>query len=498
MRDFATLFRGRTDAHGQYYALTGGKTQRGKRTSKAESVREEVTPAMYAMHLTGKGKRLGIIPVCSDGKVWWICLDIDFYDIGDYHKKLAARIKELRLPLIQTVSKSGGAHLWVFFEEAVQAQKAQKIAFSILEQLELPELLGTTQEEIGAHIDVFPKNFDATDIGVWMNLPYFGGVCHCVGETGVDDLSLEDFVDYANQRITAESTLNWKAKEPSKSNRSPLPPCIDFMMKNPVGEGHRDYALTHAAIVMKRAEGDTWKEKTFEFNESCMDPPMRRDEVAKIVRSVASKDYQYMCEKVKQLYCDKVECKKRKFGVGQDPVDITIEQIEKIDGEKPTYIVKIQGRRIVCSADELTEYARFRKKAFSILDRFLPQCKQGEWEEIVDEQMARMEVTEVLDLTMQDRVIKEFKLWTGQGIVQSSLEEALEARQAFFNGKQIIFRGDDFMTIVDRKLKCDRDKTFIYMRQWGVIQVEISKRLYWAYTVDEGDVWFEQNRAEKK
>lgn len=498
MRDFPTLFAGRVEAHGFYYGLAGKKTQRGKRTSKAESLNEPVTPKLWQEHLTAKGLRLGIIPVMSDGRVNWLCIDVDFYDIGEYHAKIAKAIKEAKLPIVMTRSKSGGAHLWIFFEQPIMAEWAMKLTASLLQQLNLSLALGVNEDELKQHIDKFPKNADPTDINLWVNMPYFGKECYCLGESGTEELTLDQFIAYANERITAAETLDRKAKEPAKKGeRSPLPPCIEWMIKNKVGEGHRDEALTHYAIVAKRAYGDTWQEEVTAFNEAVMEPPMKKDEVRKIVRSVGAKEYEYMCEKIKALYCDKGECKKRKYGVGSEPTDLPIEGIEKIDGEEPTYIVKIDGKKLTIKPDKLYEYHFFRRAAFQVLDRFLPHIKQSDWEDILSERLQQMEVTEIMDLSMRDRVIKQFQIWTGQNCVTGSMEEALAARLAFYNGKQIIFSGDDFMAQIDRSLKCDRDKTYLYMRSWGVVQVEFDGQLLWCYPVN-GPLWFDPQKAQRK
>lgn len=501
MRDFASLFKGREDAHGFYYGLTGKKSERGKRTSKAESLPEPVTPKLYADHLSAKGKRLGIITVCSDGKVWWICLDIDFYDIGDYHGKIAAAIKELKLPLVQCKSKSGGAHLYCFFEDKIMAEWGKKIALLLLDKLNLPAVLGLSEEELKQHVDIFPKNYDPKDINFWVNLPYYGKECHCVGDDGKQDLSLEEFISYANDRITSAELLDRKGRDPQrvKAEKSPYPPCVDWVEKNKIGEGHRDHAMTHLAIIFRKSEGDMWKEKVREYNEQYVEPPMRKDEINKIIRSVESKTYDYMCEQMKTLFCDLKECKKRKFGVGRampGDIDIPIEQIEKIDGEQPTYIVTIHGKRIVVKHKEMYNFLLFRQAAFPVLDDFLPMVKGGDWEDIVKEHMANMVTTQIIDVGMRDRVISEFQRWVAQHGVTESFEDAMAAQQAFVSEKQIIFNGDDFMNIIDRKLKCPRDMAFLYMRHWGVIQMEMSRKTYWCYPVN-GPLWFDFHKGKK-
>lgn len=513
MRDFASLFKGRDDAHGQYSSLAGRKrTDRGKLVSKAKSVHEAVTPQLWKDHLSGKS-RLGIIPVMRDGKTNWICIDLDFYKIGKQtlaetggYKKIADAIRDTGLPLVMTASKSGGAHIWCFLEEPIPAKDALKIAQGFAKKLNLASVLGLNAKELEEHTDFFPANASPDDIGVWVNLPYFGGACHCLGEDGESDLTLPEFVEYANSNLATMADLSFKSKEKAKAKgpTSDAPPCIDYMREHGVPEGHRNDAVTQFAIYALKAFPDTWEEETREFNDEHCDPPLRHDEVTPIIKSVGLKKYEgYMCKAMQSIFCNKTECKKRAFGVGKEPIgDLGIEHMEKIDGEEPIYLVTMESKTFACNIETLYQYTLFRRCVMGAINRLIPNMKQPEWEDILADHLEMMEVTEAAaDTQMRDRVIKQFQNWCGQSCVTDSLDAAMEANCPFYDGKTIIFSGDALLSQFDRQLRITRDQAYVYMRGWGTSMIEKQvkgrKTHLWCW-VQKGPLWFDPYKGKKQ
>lgn len=523
MRDFPSLFKGREDAHGHYFSLAGkDATDRGKIVSKAESVHDPVTPALFQKHLAGKD-RLGIIPVRADGKTGWFCIDVDFYKIGNKtlaeaggYPKIAKAIEKLGLKLLITRSKSGGAHLWCFLEEPIPAAEANKAAKLFFKKLNLADALGIEQKELEQHVDLFPKDFSPNNIGSWVNLPYFGEACHCVGLDGKQDLSLEKFVFLANNNLTHPDDLNFKVDEkaanPNKA-KSGRPPCIDYMIENNVPEGHRDDAVTHFAIYALKAFPDTWEEETRAFNEQHCEPPLNQGEINKTLKSVGSRQYEgYMCKKIENIFCDKSACRKREFGIGKDTVteggeELGIEHIEKIDGEEPVYLLTMFGKTFPVNLVDLYLYVNFRRRAMGATNKLIPALKQPEWEEILSEKLEMMEVTEAaVDTQMRDRVIKQFQNWCDQGVATDSLEAALTANSPFYtqdskgNGS-ILFSGDALLSQLDRQLRVSRDQAYVYMRGWGTVVTEVTvkgkKIKLWKW-VQRGPLWFDPYRGKKK
>lgn len=493
MRSFADLFRGRDDAYGRYGSIAyASPTDRGKRVGRANTVTEHVTvdlfPAFYKAHLAGE-QRLGIAPVLPNNTCWWFCIDVDFYQELGLYTDIATRIRECGLPLVMTKSKSGGIHLWCFFSAPILASKARDMAVKFCKKLKLPD----------KHIDIFPAQdnvgYDAK--GNWVNIPYFGDVCHGLGESGEEDLTLEQFLAYANDRIQTAEDLAVKSHEKVQARKSGAPPCIDWMNENGVPEGYRNHAVTQFAIYARKAFSDDWKERAQNFNDDACEQPLSSYELKPIFKSIGTKDYAYLCDKIKPMFCDLKECKLREYGVGGGTpgVEINIERIEKIDGEEPIYRVTIDGKRFQVTLDQLFLYNAFKKTALGAVNRFLPPLKQHEWEEFMRERLELMEIEEAAaDTQMKDRVINLFERFAENSTTES-LRVAVERGTCFYDGDNIVFRGDEFMSIVDRQLnRLPRERIWAYMRDHGCVladyTVEGTKMKFWKWVREGRNLWF--------
>ena len=81
---FASIFDGLKEAFGTFEIQKQNAS--GKNTGQARIVREERTEKHWKGHLTGKGDSVGIIPINSENKCKWGCIDIDQYNLD--HKTL--------------------------------------------------------------------------------------------------------------------------------------------------------------------------------------------------------------------------------------------------------------------------------------------------------------------------------------------------------------------------------------------------------------------------
>ena len=117
INELQDLFAGLSRAHGRY-ELSGETTQAGKAKGKARTMREPVTDILWAKHLKGE-IGLGIVPIRDDGTCMFGVIDVDRYDVDI--KEIEKRIKRLGFPLLVLRSKSGGAHLIIFFKNPIDA-----------------------------------------------------------------------------------------------------------------------------------------------------------------------------------------------------------------------------------------------------------------------------------------------------------------------------------------------------------------------------------------
>lgn len=144
LETFKALFDGRKDAVG----LSIGGVER-----------RELTDKDYAKHLAGESA-IGVFPMRDDNTVMFAAIDLD-----EPNFDLARDIQSL-IPFHTFVerSRSGNAHIWLFFTEPCPAWAIRAELKAVLESVGRPE------------VEVFPKQDQLKTgmIGNYINLPWFG------------------------------------------------------------------------------------------------------------------------------------------------------------------------------------------------------------------------------------------------------------------------------------------------------------------------------------
>jgi hypothetical protein len=214
----ALLFRGLDRAYGIYEIPDGKK--KGKVQGKAETVRGEITPDLWDLHLRGR-QGLGIVPVTDEGTCFFGAIDVDQYDLD--MAKVEQQCALLGLPMLPTRTKSGGIHLYTFAAEAVSADLMR----SKLEEWSVALGYG------GA--EIFPKQSklaSVKDVGNWINMPYFGALEGDTERYGIfkgKKLTLDQFVARAEAIRVTEQLLEDLA----------LPDNEDFEVRVPGGDAEQ-------------------------------------------------------------------------------------------------------------------------------------------------------------------------------------------------------------------------------------------------------------------
>lgn len=275
---FRELFKGREMFYGQYGDGAEKKIQTLKGAAPLEA---------WERHLTGIGPYLGQIPIRLDNTCYFGAIDID--DDGIDHQALASRVKELALPLITCRSKSGGAHLYVFFRDSVPAPV-------VVKTLKIwAEALGHKQNADGRAVEIFPKQsaLRAKDSGNWINLPYYGGdlsTRRAVNSQG-ELLTLSEFIAVAEMLMVPNAAALSDIQFADKGVFAHGPPCLQKLHALGYEEGSRNNGLYNVAVFFKLADQDNWREHLREYNASHFSPPLKPSEVDTIIQSVDRKDY---------------------------------------------------------------------------------------------------------------------------------------------------------------------------------------------------------------
>lgn len=499
MKDFAALFAGRDDVHGIYrLPRNSSPDEQGKRTGKVQTVEASVTAELYQKHLDGE-LPIGIVPIRLDGTVSFFAIDVDSYKDADLHAELISQIERLALPLVVTRSKSNGAHLWCFLSEPIPAVQARDVAADFRRKLGLPEAT-----------EIFPKqdNIKQGNKGSWINLPYFGNTRTGLGDDGRTELSLEQFIEYANEHVTDPEDLKLKKKEPAKpapkrvTDRDAPPPCIAAMMRDGVESGGRDKALLQAAIYYRKTGVDDWESLVYEFNTNYITPSMPAKEVAQKLRQ-ASKGYQYTCKEFTSI-CDKTACMKLTHGIGTGGSGVgkvaEFSQLEWVDGEDGHYNVTMFGHKFRVSGTQLMNFALFRSAVLTHCGEMLQKMKTEEWEQTVEEAVAAKKITHApLETQTSNRVVQKWQEWVAQFSMSESLEQSLNKQKPYKQGPVIQFRISDFVRVAQRDFpKASATQLFTALAEWGdMVTVTMGKRgkgelKITEYTMPAEDTWFEE------
>ena len=148
---FRNLFRGRRDVYAVRWQGTGGRSGyavacenewvpgicQKPRIKCGECPHKKFKPldfnAVYD-HLSGKHVA-GLYPLLPDSSCFILAVDFDKEDWRADVRALAQACRDEGIPYLVEISRSGaGAHLWVFFSEAVPAWSARALGFKLLDK----------------------------------------------------------------------------------------------------------------------------------------------------------------------------------------------------------------------------------------------------------------------------------------------------------------------------------------------------------------------------
>lgn len=402
---FHTLFLGLERAHGLW--VNGERQANNKIKGKARTVTAPVTDELWERHLKGE-IGIGIVAVNDDGLCRWGAIDIDSYD-GLDHAALEQQVKDMEVPLLVLRSKSGGAHLYLFTSEPVQARLIQQ------RLKECALALGQPSAE------VFPKQTQIdgeAGVGNWINMPYHNSVVttrYCV--FGGRALEAEEFLDLAeSRRITAAALKELKPKAHAAGEEwTEAPPCLEYLVAAGFPQGSRNNALFSLAVYAKRRYPDdgAWQGKVAEYNQRWMAGGW--EEVGNIVKSMTKKDYQYKCSDVPLCnHCNKALCVTRKFGIAPekkrgrphsgedapcvlDEVDRPVKVFRPPEGsgDEPQWVFAIGGKRMDVTLDMIMNQKAFLREYAKRFERVRLEVPVPRWMESVNILLAEAEVLEL-------------------------------------------------------------------------------------------------------
>ena len=380
---FIEIFTGLKRAHGCTYINTTPK-EGVKLKTKSFVKREQVTSDHYKNHLHGVEPSLGIIPINEEDMCKWGCIDIDSY-AGFDHQKLIRKIKTLNLPLVVCRSKSGGAHVFLFSEDFVEAKTMR-------------DKLNQIRAVLGfGNAEVFPKQIELKseeDTGNFLNLPYFNhevSTRYAFKDDG-SAATLEEFYGiYNNAKQLDVGSI--KVLRPD-SEFSDGPPCIETLAAEKISEGGRNAALFHFGVYAKKKWPNNWKEKISWFHENYIVGDLDQREIDIIKNQHEKKDWGWKCNDVPMCnVCDKQLCKTRQFGIGNSVMFPELSDLQEIQLEEPYYYLNIDGKRLkLPSAKYLRQQPLFEEACIAGIGIFPPTMKIKDWKILVNQLLSTREI----------------------------------------------------------------------------------------------------------
>lgn len=453
------LYRGLPRARGKYLVSTD-KTSEGKVKGTAVTVRQEYIPENWINHINGR-EGLGVIPITDDGTCCWGAIDIDKYPldiIGLEHK-----IRELKLPIVVLRSKSGGAHLTVFFENPLPCKEVTS------KLVEVASALGY------GGCEIYPKQIklaNLQDVGNWLNMPYFNAerTDRYALYNGVP-LNLAEFIAHAQDMQIRD--LNQLHIDLVVDALSDGPPCLQALCKNKVSEGGRNTTLFNLGVYCRLKHESDWEQEVMAMNREYLDPSLTYAEAATVIKSLDKKAYAYTCNSPPiSNYCNRELCKRREFGISSfQHVDIgvVLDSISKLTTEPPMWIISLDGVRTEVETEELLDQVRFRRVCMNTINKIPGRMKGEEWDKFIRSKLSTIEIIDApIEAKFSTRILEYLHSFLDMYPQGRTLDE-LSMGRWFVTGTHYVFRGTDFLIFLERQgARVDPRKVWNVVSSFGV------------------------------
>ena len=480
---FMALFSGFDGAHGQT-RIGDDNYGIGKQKADSRIVRAPLTVELVNDHLAG---RLGVgsVPIKSTNRCSFGAIDIDVYE-GFDHKALDQKLKEAGFKGVVCRSKSGGAHVFFFFEKDIPAPVFKDKA------AELAAYLGHGGSEI------FPKQdellVERGDVGNFINLPYFNAkeTMRMAIKPDGSYATLEEFLDLAESRITdprtfATTPIGREAPEELKS----YPPCLEALFSQGIPEGMRNEVMAFSCVVAKKEAGDAWKPRLEEINTTYCDDPVSKRELDAVANSYEKKEYGYSCNKEPfKSRCNRGLCRRRKYGIGTGQQSAEITSLSVLKSDPPTWFLDVDGKRLELQSKQLQNQIEFQRACMDQLHKMPPLMKQEDWQILVSSLLAELVEIEVDDaITDKGTFHNLLRQFCTEHEKAKSCDEVTLGKP-YFEDQKIFFQFDDlYEYLIERKFE-SYTKGQIQQRIKEINGGKSSVQKRWGKRFDRIRVWF--------
>jgi hypothetical protein len=477
---FRSLFVGNDECFGQYFPPDKNSPEGEKESGKSITVSIPLTEEQYAAHLDGK-TGLGIVPVTKTGTCRFTVIDVDVY-AKEETLSILNNIMEYEFPIVAFKSKSGGLHLFTFYENFISAEHAIENAKYMRRCLGLPD---TTE--------IFPKQTKIKDgkQGSWINLPYFNGdnTTRCLIKRSGDLVpELDLAVDIIKKYIyTEESFEAWKQTLPLVD----APPCLQTLYINGTEHMRNNY-LFNLACYYKAKFDDQFPAYLVEANDRLVEPLKEQELRDTIINSITKNSYTYKCKEGPICdFCDKRECRTRAYAVGDAISSLSYERLIQYLVDPPYYEWTINSKVLrFFSEREIIKQDRFLDLCMRHLSVLPPKVKQETWTDIINTALLHME-TITLDKDEDITENGQAKVLVGRFFKETmSTQPAKLLLGRVYHREEkglLYFRGTDLINYIATRVgrAIDKREVYAWLNEKGMKStvLKVSSKSLRLYTV---------------
>ena len=234
----------------------------------------------------------------------------------------------------------------------------------------------------------------------------------------------KDALDYIQHKFTSIEVVKEALEHLPYSD---APPCIQrAIISKEVGDedSGRNNFLFSFAVYAKKKYGNGFEDYVKQLNES-FSVPLDKSSVDSLILSVKNNEYIYKCKDIPcNSFCNKIECKKREFGLGRDKghfTGIDYGQLYRYKTAEPYYIwkLRLQGQEIwndVIFKDEgfLLDQKNFAKMCVRYLNQAPMQVSNNDWYAILNSvlpNIQNVDVKQESDTSRQSLVYNAFIMY---------------------------------------------------------------------------------------
>ena len=411
-------FEGFDGAHGQ--TEVSNQRMNGKQKAKSFIVRNPLTLELMQGHIDGK-KGVGSIPINAENKCKFGALDIDEYPLD--HNALVDKLEKLKVPCIVCRSKSGGAHIFFFFTEWMEAVDFRD------KSAEIAAALGHGRCEI------FPKQeqvlVERGDVGNFINLPYFDSeqtLRFAVIKVGkkYTEATLSEFIEQVH-KIKCDPKKFMELSVGGKPNLFPgYVPCLKSLLSMGIFEGGRNKAAFQLGVFLQKASPNDWKMQLEQLNVKHFTPPLPASEIVTVQSTLEKKEYQYLCkEEPMSSHCNQSVCRGLKHGIGATSMP-AISGLSVILSEPRLWFLDIDGRRLELTTEELQAPRLFQRACMEQLNFMPPKMRDADWEVQVNGLLENCnEIAVPQELTYKGQFLSYLELFCTGRVQAQSFEEVV-------------------------------------------------------------------------